>query len=854
VSTGCTLFGNCECASCQARKAVTPLSEINRPGLDALQYRVGTFGSFREAMLDYITLQPVANPNPSDPSQSFRLTSRSSDDYGIAMLELWAYVCDVLTFYQQAIANEAYLRTATQRASLARLAGLLGYRPAPAVSASAYLAFLTNRNASSTVPAGAQEQSVPPPGKKPVVFETGSSLAATAADNQPMVLGPQIPLTLNDSGLLIIDDPTRSVTKGDTLLFFNTSRNFVSQQPVTAVMPQPKGSLVSWRGSLNGTAPDSLQVYRLGRTFRVFGANAPATWAVLTVSNNQPVWNIATTSFELTNGVDTTHPVWLDGVYTGLAAGAPLAIQYSDGSGSHVIATSILSVAAGTATTTSSVSSGSTSSPITGPMTGNSTALTIAGATIPTNVDLTTVTIYELMGAPLTLSSVSFDQSSAGIYPAGAQSINVLDASGIGQGTRLLLVSSNPATGIFGDVVRANDAPTPITSGGVTLGYSVPFSPALANSYVAANTTLYANVVSATEGKTQRPETLGSGDASQAWQEFALQAKPVTYVPSAAPGPGGTPGAATTLRVFVNSVEWKEVRTFYGRDPTDAVFVTRIGDDGTFYVRFGDGVTGQRLPTGSKNVTAMYRAGAGSDGNVDGGAISQMLQTVTGVKSVTNPLTAFGGKDAEAPDQIRQNAPASVLTLGRAVSLRDYEALALTYPGITKARASWTDLNDRRGVALAAAAAADQPLGQLTQPLLDYLNQYRDPNVPLSITSVTPVNFVFRAKIHVQSGNLLSAMKPAVDTALGVTGDTGLLSYAQLEIGESIFESKLLAVLQDVPGVEWVELVELSGPSYMSDFDVIYIDPTQIGWPSLTGNAGDTSVDLQYVGGVNDLQ
>ena len=62
-------------------------------------------------------------------------TARGSDDYGIALLEMWAYLADILTFYQERIANEAFLRTALLRASVLRLAALLDYRPAPGVAA-----------------------------------------------------------------------------------------------------------------------------------------------------------------------------------------------------------------------------------------------------------------------------------------------------------------------------------------------------------------------------------------------------------------------------------------------------------------------------------------------------------------------------------------------------------------------------------------------------------------------------------------------------------------------------------------------------------------------------------------------
>ena len=50
-------------------------------------------------------------------------------------------VLDILTFYQERLANESYLRTATQLRSLTRIGRLIGYQPSPGVAASTYLAF-----------------------------------------------------------------------------------------------------------------------------------------------------------------------------------------------------------------------------------------------------------------------------------------------------------------------------------------------------------------------------------------------------------------------------------------------------------------------------------------------------------------------------------------------------------------------------------------------------------------------------------------------------------------------------------------------------------------------------------------
>ena len=69
------------------------------------------------------------------------LKTRDDDDFSIALLDASSVMLDILTFYQERLANESYLRTATQLQSLTELARLIGYQPAPGVSASIYLSF-----------------------------------------------------------------------------------------------------------------------------------------------------------------------------------------------------------------------------------------------------------------------------------------------------------------------------------------------------------------------------------------------------------------------------------------------------------------------------------------------------------------------------------------------------------------------------------------------------------------------------------------------------------------------------------------------------------------------------------------
>ena len=82
------------------------------------------------------------------------LQTRSDDDSAITLLDMWATVADVLTFYQERIANEGYLRTARLRDSILRMTRLLDYQLRPGVAATTLLAFTLDKNASLRIPWG----------------------------------------------------------------------------------------------------------------------------------------------------------------------------------------------------------------------------------------------------------------------------------------------------------------------------------------------------------------------------------------------------------------------------------------------------------------------------------------------------------------------------------------------------------------------------------------------------------------------------------------------------------------------------------------------------------------------------
>jgi hypothetical protein len=270
----------CTCGCCSPALPPTPERRFNRPGLDALAYRIGTFATFRAGMLYDASTEPSLR----------RWTARQRGDHGIALLELWAYVADILTFYQERAANESFLRTARLRDSVLRLAGLVGYEPAPGVSASALLAFVLDAGKRVELKPGLRVKSVPGPGERPVTFETEALLDARSELNAVPV-APLRQLTnvyvpgISTGGVL--EPPWTAVAldqlgPGDAVLLFADGVAALEEKTLTAV--QSDGPLVDVRFEppvVSGAFASAASIPVLApwtRRFRLFGADAPRTY------------------------------------------------------------------------------------------------------------------------------------------------------------------------------------------------------------------------------------------------------------------------------------------------------------------------------------------------------------------------------------------------------------------------------------------------------------------------------------------------------------------------------------------------------------------------------------------------
>jgi len=323
----------------------------------------------------------------------------------------------------------------------------------------------------------------------------------------------------------------------------------------------------------------------------------------------------------------------------------------------------------------------------------------------------------------------------------------------------------------------------------------------LANVYDRATATVCANLARTTHGETVS-EIAGSGDAASASQRFTLKQSPLTYVSAKT-----TSGREATLGVRVGGLLWDEVDSLFERGASEHVYALRQDDEGRTIVQFGDGVEGGRLPTSQDNVRFTYRKFLGSGGNLPAGRLTTLLGRPLGVKGVTQPAPASGGEDAESRDDARRNAPLTMLTFRRAVSVQDYTDFARSFAGIAKAQAIWVGSGAGRGIFVTVAGPDGKPVAADSDAmtnLVDALRKYGDPLIPLHVLSYAAPTFTIKLKVKVAESALAEKVLPATEQAL-----RAYYAFEQRDFGQTVSIDEVMAVIHTVSGVEAADVEEL---------------------------------------------
>lgn len=806
------------CGCCQGTEELTPAAVTNVPGLSALVWRVGTQARFKQSLLAGLSTEPALRP----------LTTRDDGDPGVALLDAWAVALDILTFYQERLANEHYLRTATELRSVVELARAIGYELAPGVAASTLLAYTLETAPGAplvaTVAAGSKAQSIPGQDEKPQLFETAEELSARAAWNSmpAQTRGQKTPFhgqtviqlagvstgLQPGEGLLLVGDERLNDSKGENWDFRRvravqlvTDNADPARSYTEVTLDRPLGSVTPFAMP----AKKSVRVFALRQRAGLFGYNAP-DWRVLPdetrtkfLPAGKSLSNYATNWPDFSIGYTDTYPVdaaafktlYLDTTYKTAVAGTWLVVTADNVEGGasyeelYRITKSEESAQARFA------------------VTGKSTKVTLSGENLAEKfwAKLREAAVF-LQTDELVLTERPVTDAVA----AGCESLELdvlLSGDDILPAGRVLLLSGAEATTgePVAEAVELKFSET-FGDGGEPLRTRLWFASKLLHSYRRDSLRVLGNVVPATHGET-KAEVLGSGNGAVPFQKFVLKQTPLTYVSAA-----NASGRASTLVVLVDGVRWREVPSFFGVGPEEQVYVTRRSDVGAVTVQFGDGRTGVRLPTGSENITATYRVGIGLGGLVDAGQISLLMSRPLGVKEVTNPKASEGADDPETLATARTNAPLTVLTLDRVVSLQDYEDFARAFAGIGKAAVTLLWTGEVQSVHLTVALAdgsAPEDDSPTVATLRSALNQARHALRPVLVQGHIGRPFRVAAKVAVDPAYLAEEVIADATRAL-----LEHFAFEQRDLAQDVTTAEVIAALQGVKGVVFVDLDQLA--------------------------------------------
>lgn len=267
---------------------------------------------------------------------------------------------------------------------------------------------------------------------------------------------------------------------------------------------------------------------------------------------------------------------------------------------------------------------------------------------------------------------------------------------------------------------------------------------------------------------------------------------------------------AVTLEPAGGGSVWRPRRDLLSSDEFAPEFVAEVEEDGGATLRFGDDEYGMRPGAGTQFL-ATYRVGNGARGNIGAESLAHVVTTDTRITSVTNPLPARGGQDAESIEQVRQSAPSAFRTQERAVTADDYAEVAGRHAQVQRAAATvrWT------GSWLTVFLTVDRLGGRQVDEefkveLRRHLERYRLAGHDVEINGPSFVPLEIELFVCLLPGYFRSDVRAALLEVFSnrtlADGRQGLFHPDRFSFGQSVYLSRIYEAAQEVEGVRYVEV------------------------------------------------
>jgi predicted phage baseplate assembly protein len=266
-------------------------------------------------------------------------------------------------------------------------------------------------------------------------------------------------------------------------------------------------------------------------------------------------------------------------------------------------------------------------------------------------------------------------------------------------------------------------------------------------------------------------------------------------------------------------VRWKRVDSFFASLPRSRHYTL---DYVTGQITFGDGRRGLAPPEGKNNLVAVsYRIGGSSLGNVNPNTLTSLGRALAYIESVTNPLAATGGADRESIDEAKARAPYTIKSRDRAVTTEDYEMLALrASTQLARARCV-PDRSNRGHVTVALVPKADLRTDELTRRLVPsnevmrfvkrYLDERKLVGTVLNVVRPRYKDLSLRVVLIRRSVGTSDRLRKDIEQKLrrflhSLVGGKDAKGW---EFGRPVLKAELIHLVEEVPGVEGVDALEI---------------------------------------------
>lgn len=756
--------------SCGCGPLSHPPIPVIPAGLATLEDRqLAGFPEYRAAML-------TAIPSHTDLA-GWR--ARSEADLGVMLLEAWSVVLDTTGFYDARIAERSYLSTAPDAAAARRLTALIGHRPRPAIAARVDLAVEADGNDPVTLPRGTGFRSGAFEAEPPQVFELATDHKIWPRRNC-WQLAPVRDAAF-DGTLRFL--PRRAPSAGAVLAIWNGTHSAAVRVASVDADPAPDG-ITYQKATLDLESAPGLAALidqpRADLHVAIMRIPMPQFMA----ASVDIVTRVGGTRVEILAVKAVISPsvgvVVLDTIYSQVKPGQRAVVEV--GGTLHPV-------------TITSVGRVMQDIPDSGTPLAKQ-ALTKVGFSPSlqwdNNQGFTLHASPFNLGAPSRIAKTQISLND--IKDDGKLRAPVDLGNAPGGGPVIARGTGAEGAELGGTIVEDGNGQAHFA----TNGGNTSFDP------LATPVKLYGNIVEAVRGESIYDEELGSGNAALAYQSFTLKKSPLAWVEDASL----TEGRRPELSVRVNGIEWARVDTLFGRKPDEQIYTVSLEPDGGSRITFGNGKRGARLSSGVGNIRADYRFGAGS-AKPPAGSIKSIAKPFKGLLGVIGPLPATGGADAETADELRDTAPANALTLGRAVSLQDFEAMARGYAGVSNAAAAWAWDTRRQRASAKLWIITDG--GDPSADLALFLSARAAPDLTVAVELAgIAVASNLSITLDYTAGHDPVVVRDALTTTL-FDDKTGLLSPRNQIIGGALFRSALTHRLHQVAGVAGVPTLLLDG-------------------------------------------